>query len=143
MSNRNKEPRDLSKWTCEDQELTKREGACRNPFGCHCREITGLVRRVAELELRLKNAENSSEKPVTNHHPSTDRVPEEVLCPTCGAKPGQGCVTRTGCGTAPHIPRWAKIGIPNPTPEDRFRAYSWFRDRVRERKSNMAAEARE
>ncbi|SRR6266851_5522434 len=33
-------------WSCDDQ---KRASGCRNPHGCHCREITDLQHQVAAL----------------------------------------------------------------------------------------------
>lgn len=31
-------------WTCEDSERVEAGESCRNPYRCHCREITELVR---------------------------------------------------------------------------------------------------
>lgn len=55
----------LSGWSCDDQSQQKRLG-CRNPHGCHCREITSLVNakatataEIARLEARVKELEGN------------------------------------------------------------------------------------
>lgn len=46
-------PEHRTAWSCEHNS---KRGNCRNPYGCHCREITGQVARIAALEAELAEA---------------------------------------------------------------------------------------
>lgn len=50
--------------------------------------------------------------------------PFAVQCPKCGAKPRCSCKTPTGYNARTHVPRWAAIGIPHPTLDQRLTEYS-------------------
>lgn len=52
--------------------------------------------------------------------------PYLVECPKCGAKPRFGCTTATGFAAVTHAARWAAIGIPKPTLEQRTNTYELF-----------------
>lgn len=60
----------VGKWSCEERSRKN----CRNPFGCHCREITSLVsaresdaKRIAELEAELSDWRNGDLRGVQAH----------------------------------------------------------------------------
>ncbi|ANA13105.1 hypothetical protein [Acetobacter oryzifermentans] len=46
-------------WGCEDSEQVEAGDSCRNPYGCHCREITELVRDHDASDARIADLENA------------------------------------------------------------------------------------
>lgn len=49
-------------WSCEDSERVEAGEPCRNPYGCHCREITELVRERDRLEETVSTLNTRAER---------------------------------------------------------------------------------
>lgn len=62
----------------------------------------------------------------------------DVYCPTCNARPGYGCKTKTGWGARMHATRFKAVGVPEDH-EARMAAWSVIEKAETERRARMMA----